>query len=152
MPHVGYSTSLVADGVDLTRSDGRIIGRVVRGLNELPEVRGKDTIVPGMNGRIARNRKLDRLIIEWEGLIQGAGSTEDAKREDFRDLIDSIRSLMNPVQDPYELVVTLEDGSTRSITARPINAMFEAEFVPSYREASLEWESVDSADWGVAGS
>ena len=152
MPHIGFPTSLVADGVDLTRSDARILGRVVRGLNELPEVRGKDTIIPGASGRVPRNRKLDRLMVEWEGMVMGAGVDEDAQREDFRDLVDSIRTLMNPVQDPYELVVTVEDGSTRSITARPVNVVWGPDDIPSYRTASLQWEAIDAADWGVAGS
>lgn len=153
MPHVGYPTSLVANGVDLTRSDGRILGRVVRGLNELPEVRGKDTVVPALAGRVPRNRIADRLLIEWEGMVMGAGSTEQDQREDFRDIVDSLRALMDPTSDPYELVVTLEDGSTtRSITARPINIVWGDDDIPSYRVASLQWESVDATDWGVGGS
>lgn len=153
MSHIGFPTSLVANGVDLTRSDARILGRVVRGLNELPEVRGRDTIVPALAGRVPRNRIGDRLVIEWEGMLMGAGSTEQDQREDFRDIVDSIRALMDPTSDPYELVVTLEDGTTtRSITARPINAVFGDDQLPSYRVCSLQWESVDAADWSVAGS
>ena len=152
MPHVGYPTSLVANGVDLTRSDGRILGRVVRGLNEVPEVRGKDTLIPSRSGMVPRNRKLHRLVIEWEGHVMGDGATEADQREDFRDLMDSLRTLMNPVLDPYELVITVEDGTTRSITARPINLLPGPDDLPSYRAVSLQWESVDAADWGVTGS
>lgn len=152
MPHIGFPTSLVADSVDLTRSDGRILGRVVRGLNEIPEVRGKDTIIPSKPGRTPRNRKLDRLMVEWEGMVMGAGADEDAQREDFRDLVDDIRALMDPTSDPYELVVTVEDGTTRSITARPVNVVWGPDDIPSYRTASLQWEAIDAADWGVGGS
>lgn len=154
MPHAAYPTSLVANGIDLTRSDGRIIGQVTRGLIEQWEVRGKDTIVPALAGRVPRNRIRDRLMIEYTGHVMGAGANEDAQREDFRDLMDSIRTLMDPTSDPYDLVATMEDGSTRTITARPTpNGIVPGnDDIPSYLLISLQWESVDSADWSVAGS
>lgn len=154
MPHVGYPTSLVANGVDLTRSDGRILGRVTRGLIESPDVRGRDTVVPALAGRVPRNRIADRLVIEWTGHVMGAGDDEQEQREDFRDLIDSIRALMDPTSDPYELVVTMEDSSTRTITARPTpNGIVPGDDdIPSYRLLSLQWESVDAADWVAGGS
>ncbi len=152
MAFAAVATSIVADGVDLTRSDGRLIFWVTRGLDEVPEVRGTDTIVPSLNGRIPRSRRLDRFVVEAAGMVQGAGSGEAAQRTDFVSLMETLRDLMNPVQDPYNLVVTREDGTTRTITARPLNIVWEGIVIPTYRTGSLQWESVDAADWGVSGS
>lgn len=152
MPHSALPTSLVADGVDLTRSDGKLLFRVTRGINEVPEVRGQDTIVPSLNGRIPRSRRLDRHVIEAEGLVMGAGATEALQWTDFRSLMDSLVDLMNPVQDPYNIAITVEDGTTRTITARPLNLVSGDDDIPSYREVTLQWESVDAADWGVSAS
>ena len=80
MSYSGVATAITADGVDLTRSDGKIIFRVTRGLDEVPEVRGVDTIVPSLQGRIPRDRRLDRLIIEAEGMVMGTGASETAQR------------------------------------------------------------------------
>lgn len=152
MPYGLIPTSIVAAGTDLTRSDGRLLFRITKGLNEVPEVRGQDVIVPGRSGRIPRNRKLDKFMIEATGMIIGAGATEALQRADFRSLVETLRDLMNPVVDPYDIVVTVEDGTTRTITARPQNIVWGDDTLASYREGSLQWESVDAADWGVAGS
>ena len=64
---------LTVGGTDVQVIDG-IFLQIVRGLNESPEVRGIDTIVPGLAGRIARNRKADRLVIELRGHVMGAGT------------------------------------------------------------------------------
>ncbi len=153
MPHAGFPTSLTANSVDLTRSDGTILMRVTRGLNELPEVRGTDTVIPSAAGRTPRNRVADRLVVEAEGMVMGAGMDESAQRENFRYLVSVIRALMYPTQSPYELAVTLEDGiSVVSITARPVNVIWGEDDIPSYRTLSCQWESVDAADWVALGS
>ena len=149
MTYGAYPTSITANGTDLTRSDGRLIFRVTRGINEVPEVRGQDVIVPGLGGRIPMTRRLDRLIIEAAGMVMGAGADETVQRADFRALVEILRDVMNPASDPYQLVVTVEDGTTRTITARPQNIVWGDDDIPTYRTASLQWESVDAADWGV---
>ena len=45
--------ALSYDNVDLQESDLGIFLQIVRGLNEVPDVRGKDWIVPSTAGRIA---------------------------------------------------------------------------------------------------
>lgn len=153
MTNAALPTNITADSVDLSRSDGRLLFWMTRGLNEVPEVRGEDVIVPGRSGRIARNRKLDRLLLEATGYVMGEGATEALQRTDYRALMEILRDLMNPVQDPYEIVVVVEDGTTRTITARPLNMVWpDQQIVPSVNFGSLQWESVDAADWGVSGS
>jgi hypothetical protein len=154
MPNGAWPTSVVANSIDLTRSDGRILLRLVRGLNEVPSVRGGDTIVPSLAGRVPRSRVYDRLMLEAAGYIFGAGTTEDDQRESYRDTIDELRGLMDPTQDPYSVVATLEDGTTtRTFTARPLNMVVtEHRRIPSVAEVSLEWECVDADDFYGAGS
>lgn len=146
-----WSTGLTANSTDLTSTDGRLLFRLTRGLDEVPEVRGEDTIIPSLAGRVARNRVLDRLVLEAEGYVMGAGTTEAEQRADLRDLVDALRTLMDPTQAPYEIEATLEDGSTRTIQARPVNIVWGDDDIPSLRTASLQWESVDPV-WAAGGS
>lgn len=143
MANPGWSTNLTANGVDLTTSDNRIMLRLVRGLDDLAEVRGKDVIVPGLTGRIIRNRVKDRLVVEAAGWVMGTGVGEAAQRADFRAIVDEIRALMDPTLSPYAIVAILEDASTRTIMARPTNVVWGDDNLPSFRMLSCEWESVD---------
>lgn len=59
------------DGEDVQRGDLGIFLEVVRGLNESPDVRGVDIVVPGAVGRVARNRIADRMVIELRGIVRG---------------------------------------------------------------------------------
>lgn len=142
-------TGILANGTDLTRTDGRIIFRITRGLDDVPEVRGEDVVIPRAPGRFATNRRMDRLIIEAEGFVMGTGLDESTQRSDFRTSIEILRDVMNPTHDPYNLVVTVEDGSTRTITARPMNIVWGDDDIPTFREGTLQWESVDASDWGL---
>jgi hypothetical protein len=82
--------------------------------------------------------------------VFGLGDTDALARIAYRDVIDELRTLMNPTLSPYAVVVTLEAGSspaTRTFTARPLN-MAVVETIPSLvAEVSLEWECVDAADF-----
>lgn len=149
MSNAAVPTNITANGTDLSRSDFRILFRMTRGLNEVPEVRGQDVVVPGLGGRVARNRRLDRLILEAEGWVMGAGATEALALADFRASMETLKDVMNPSSDPYTLAVVDEAGVTHNITARPINIVWEDDDIPSYRAGTLQWESVDAADWGV---
>ncbi len=146
MANGAFSTNVIANGVDLSTSDHRILMRIVRGLDELPDVRGKDIVVPGLPGRIARNRVNDRLVIEAAGFVAGTGADETAQRADFRAIVDEVRALMDPTQNPYTIEATLEDGAGRTITARPVNIVWGDDNIPSFRMLSCEWESIDP-DW-----
>lgn len=147
-----YSTSFTWRAVSFTTSDLRIALRITRGINELPSVRGRDTIIPGLPGRVPRNRIGDVLTIEADGFVMGSGANEQAQRDDFRDIVTLIRGLMDPTDTPGEIVATLEDGTTQSITARAIDIIWGDDDIPAYRALSCRWESVDAADWVVAGS
>jgi hypothetical protein len=140
------------DGTPLTESvDGmpRLVSRLVRGLDTAPEVRGQDTVIPGAPGRVPRERIFDRRVIELEVQVLGIGATEAEQRADTRAALDALGSLFAPTRDPASLVVEVEDGSTRSIDARPVNVLHDEGEIPTRRLLSVELDAV-AGGW-VAG-
>lgn len=139
-------TELTYKGTSLMRSNLTVLLRIVRGIGETMEVRGKDTVIPSADGRAARNRRRDRLGIELRGMVMGTGSTETAQRASFVALREELRELFDPSDAPGTLVATLEDGSTQSVTARVLNTLgWGDDAIPAYREISVELEAL--ADW-----
>jgi hypothetical protein len=67
---------------DIQEADLGIFFVITQGLNEAPEVRGRDFIVPGMDGQVARNRRSDHLDILLAGNVRGNGVDEEAQRSD----------------------------------------------------------------------
>ena len=49
---------------------------------------------------------------------------------DTRAALDTLAALFAPTRDPAVLVVELEDGTTRSISARPVDVMHDDGEVP----------------------
>lgn len=148
-----YPTGLTVDSIDLTRTDLRIMFRIVSGGPEdVWETRGDDTVIPTSHGRFPRNRQRDELVIVAEGYVQGDGIDEAAQRSDFLGIRLDIRALMEPTQDPYTLVHTDETGSEWTIEARPLNVLWSKDDgIPARRGASLEWLAVED-DWQASGS
>lgn len=134
------------DGTDVQQNPMGIFLELVGGLNETPRVRGTDVIVPGLAGRVVRNRKADGFVVELRGYVSGSGVDEEAERASFRALVTSLRTLFDPTRDPADLVATLEDGSTATCSARPLPTMVYNQQVPSMAVLSVELESVDG-DW-----
>ena len=60
----------------------------------------------------------------------GTGATEAAQLADTRAALDTLAALFAPTRDPAVLVVELEDGTTRSISARPVDVMHDDGEVP----------------------
>lgn len=139
--------------LQLTGDQVRICLRVVEGLDNGPQVRGVDTIIPGTAGRTARNRVRDIRRIVLEGWIAGTGASHDAQRDDFRAIIEELRALFDPTLSPGELSVALEDGGTATIDARtmPEEPEWGPDLLPTYRELSVELEAV-GGDWEFTGS
>lgn len=125
----------------------RFVFQVARGLDDSPEVRGTDTIIPGRAGRTARSRVFDRRVIEIEGWVFGVGTTHAAQTDDFRDAMETLRSIFDPTAAAATLTVLLED-STRSVTisCRPTNMIVNYEGMSAGARVSVELEAV-SADW-----
>jgi hypothetical protein len=150
------TNGITADGTDLVELVGnvpRIVLRCVRGLDEGPRVRGQDTTIPGLPGRIARNRVADGRTIEGEGYVQGLGESAAEELADFRAIVEELRALCDPTQDPYLLEVELEDGGVASIMARPLpqQPLWGPGDQPTWRALSIEWEAVGD-DWAIDGA
>jgi hypothetical protein len=152
MSNAAAVIGLTFRSVDIQRADFSIFLEVAKGLNELPEVRGKDTIVPGLTGRYFRNRVADVRQIELVGYVSGfdALDAEQANRRDFRHRVEELRALFDQTQDPGELEAALEDGGTATIDARATNIVWD-QIAPSLARVSVQMESTDP-DWVVQGS
>ena len=137
------------DGTSLdTDVDGdpRLTARLVRGLDTSPAVRGKDTVIPVASGQVPRDRVRDSRIIEIEVTVMGTGATEAEQLEDTRDALNALGALFAPTGQPATLVVEVEDGTLRSISARPINTLHDDGEVPTRRTLSIELLAVED-DW-----
>ncbi len=142
-------TSLTADGVDLQRSDLSVHLDLVLGLNDGMRVRGADTVVPGARGRTPRSRVSDGRDLLLVGLLQGAGDDEATRMASYQSIRDELEELFSLEADPFEIEGVAPDGSTRSITARPVALTWEQ--APVHGVGTLT-VSLDAAapDWAIA--
>jgi hypothetical protein len=77
--------------------------------------------------------------------VDSAGSSGD--RANFRANAHAVRTLFDPTAEPADLVAALEDGSTATIAARTLNAVWDQR-APEIAAVSIELESVDP-DWSI---
>jgi hypothetical protein len=141
-------------GTDLQQADLQWFFQIVRGLNEPPSVRGDDTIVPYLAGRVEGSRENDVLTIELRGNVRADPdeTTTAGARASFADNRATIRGLFHPKRDRADLVATLENGAILTISARPLPGSMWSEQVGSeWADVSIELEGYD--DWAeVTGS
>lgn len=140
------------DSTDIQQNPIGVFLEIIKGLNEGPEVRGTDTIVPGLYGRIARNRIGDRLVIELEGYVAGSGMDEETQRSSFRTLVNQFAALFDPTAMPANLVADLEDGSTATVAARTLPTVLWQPIVPAMAKVNVQMEAVVAWDIVPAGS
>lgn len=141
------------DAEDLQPDDLSIFLRFQKGLAETSTVRGTDSIVPALAGRIEGLRIKDLLKVELAGWVQPAAtaSTLADQLASFQANRAYLRDLFSPDRGLAELIAVLEDGTLQTVQARPLNMVFN-EIIPSlYAEVSVELEAFD--DWVIfAGS
>jgi len=135
-------------GTDVQAADFGVFLEIVKGLNESPEVRGSDLVVPGLPGRVPRNRVGDRLAIELLGMVSGSGATRALLLADFRANVRAVQALFAPTAAPAVLAAALEDGTTATILARPLNLVWR-DVAPGIAVVSVEMESAGSPYWTV---
>lgn len=139
--------ALTYAATDIQHSDFGIFLEIVRGLNETPTVRGEDTIVPGDPGRTAGSRVNDVIGIELRGYVRGVGVDEAGDRSAFATNRAAFRALFASNRARANLVATLEDGSTATISARPLPGGLWDQIVPGMAKVSIELEGYD--DWVI---
>ncbi len=141
---------LVWDGHDVQRADLDVFFEITDGLDDLPEVRGEDQLIPFRAGRLPGLRLPHRRPVVAVGHVMGPADA--TARAAFRAYVDEIKGWMDPTIGERILVATLEDGSTRWITCVPRNILPGEGWASEYRAFSLEWEAVSDplwhADWG----
>lgn len=111
-------SSLTLDGVDLQRADLSVHFDIVSGLNDGLDVRGADTVVPSLAGRIPRSRKRDVRHIILSGTIQGTGASEALRLASWQNLRDELEMIFDPSADVATLVGMALDGTWRQIDVR----------------------------------
>ena len=141
---------LTYDAVDLQTSDLQVFLEIVHGVNETPSVRGVDTVVPALAGRVEGNRVNDVLVIGLEGLVQAdpADTTIAGAQASCRANVLTLRTIFAPNRARADLVATLEDGTVLTISARPMPGMIWSAPVQSWAaQVSIELEGY--GDWTV---
>jgi hypothetical protein len=145
--------TLTYDAEDIQRADLGVFLRIVHGLNEPPSVRGTDSIVPALGGRVEGLRKNDVVAIELDGIVQADGDLTDPddQKASFRANADYVRDLFRTDRARAQLTALTEDGSLKFINARPLNAIWTV-VIPGYvATVNIALEGYD--DWAeVEGS
>lgn len=130
------------DGTSVQRADNSVWLDVKEGLFEHYKVRGKDTTIPGAAGKIPRNRVADELRIVLKGWIRGSSWSN------YWTLVKEMKTLFDPARSPATLSVPLDDGTTATIDARPLNLIPAGdEAIGATREWSVELVAVDPPEW-----
>lgn len=148
---------LAADGHDLRRVNGSVYFWIVNGwLDTSAEVRGQDSVVPGLEGRVVRNRQKDRRVVEIRGQIDGSHVTPTGADAAFLALLQELQPLLfDRSADPWPLVAAdgykgLGVGETATISVRTINIVPDATQLSWRRIYSIELECVASPpDWVI---
>jgi hypothetical protein len=139
---------LTYDGYDLQRADLDIFFQITEGLDDLPETRGSDDLIPFRVGRLPVPRIADRRPVVAMGWVTRSSTSTEAA---YRAYIDDIKERLDPTGPPRTLIVTLEDGSQRWIHAVPRNLLPGDALGSDFRAFSIEWEALDPYWYGSWG-
>jgi len=140
---------LVYDGFDLQRADLDIMFQITEGLDELPETRGSDDLIPFRHGRLAQDRMADRRPVVAVGWVTRPSTSDPIA---YRAYVDALKERLDPTGLPRLLVATLEDGTLRWISAVPRDLIGGPALGSDFRPFSIEWEAVDPywyGSWGM---
>ena len=91
------------------------------------DVRGRDWIVPRLDGRTEGNRRKDTLILPLAGVIKGSGVDPTDRLEDFAANVEAVMAVMDPSLASGTLTASagylgLPVGSQATIECRVLNA------------------------------
>jgi hypothetical protein len=137
------------DGFDVQRPDLDIFVEIAEGLDELPQVRGGDQVVPFRSGRLPSPAIADWRVVVCNGWIAGSGA---APRASFRAYLDALKAKLDQTSEPRLLVATLETGALRWIRATPRNLLPGPGIGGEFRTFSVEWRACDPYWYGSWGA
>jgi hypothetical protein len=100
---------------------------LVEGYRLPVNVRGRDWIVPKLDGRVEGNRRADVLIIPLAGFVKGTGANPQERLEAFDVNVTALMAVMDPSLGSGTLSLSdgylgLPAGSEATIEARVKNA------------------------------
>lgn len=137
-------------------SDGVCID-LANGFMIFPQWRGRDWIVPRLDGEVPGNRRKGKLLVPANGFIRGLGGTPTERRENFNDTVTAMITALDPSLGVGALELAtgylgLNSGQTASIAARVRNAAPGK--ITGYNTVpqqlwSIEFECYDP-DWTIA--
>lgn len=135
---------------DLAEDDMSILIELMEGLGQL-EVRGKDTLVPALDGLVTRPRRPDRRRVPLLGSIRGVGDTEEDRQAAFWTMYKAVEDLFDPAADAADLIATLADGTigTLAYTRALPGLQFDIRVPNEWAAVSVVLESV-SPNWVYA--
>lgn len=143
---------LAAAGTDIQLLNGSIYFWIARGwLDDIPAVRGPDTIVPSRPGRTKRNRVADRFTVVLNGQLRGSTPAG------LLTLQLAMAAIWDPTIDPWDLVADdeykgLASGQTATIAVRTLNIIPSANPTDVLQKYTWELECIaDPPAWVLAG-
>lgn len=142
MAELAYDSQDIRQAAARTSGSG-IFFDLVSGYAEKATTRGVDTVIPGADGRVARNRVKDVRRIVLEGYVVGTSAS------DWRSKTDTLMAKMDPSLDNKNLVIDdsyLGVGSTKTIACRVVNVVGGPITAARFQTWSIELESV-APDW-----
>ena len=134
-------------GTDLQLTANGIFIEIARGLMDPPRVRGEDVVVPYLAGRSARARENDVLPIELRGFVMASSGslTQATQRTSYQANWRSLRTLFATNRARANLVATLPSGTVATISALPMNTIWDEAITGELGTLSIELEGF--ADW-----
>lgn len=133
---------LTLGGTDLRDRTGIFLD-LVSGYFEPADVRGSDTVIPALAGRVERNRVKDTRRVVLSGYVTGSSASDwNANVTALMALCDPTALAVLTVNSPY-----LGASGSSSLNVRFVNAIGgEPMYGVLYQSWSLEFESIDP-DW-----
>lgn len=144
-----------------TPSAARFWFDIIKGLpgHEPPEVRGKDVVAPGREGRYVGNRVNDHLDILIEGHIKGEGADPEARTDDWHSVTQTILAAFAQNLAPGSLIASPGSNGylglidSAEIEARTVDVMAGPILSRmSYQTWSFKLESVSGLWWDLGSS
>jgi hypothetical protein len=134
------------DGFDLQRADLDILFELTEGLDDLPQTRGSDDVIPFRSGRLPQDRIADhRPVVATGWVTRPSASVASA----YRAYVDSLKAKLDPTGPPHILVATLEDGSKRWINAVARDLIGGPALGSDFRPFSIAWDALDPYWYGT---
>lgn len=149
-----YDPGSPGSPITLSGSDPDICIDLVEGFITLPDVRGKDWIVPRLDSEQPGNRRLGKLILPAAGYIRGSGGTPEERREDFLVNVTAVMASLDPSLGVGTLTLAagylgLPTGSEATIQGRVRNvAPGKLQNAQSFQLWTIEWECYQVA-WDI---